>query len=114
MYLEQISSTARLGVVSRELILLQGIYPIWNIVSMLDRKNAYSLHSALAGKAANGGKNGWSIIDPTSALDNEGDLLLAGSGIDMAGVTQIPICSDSEAFDNWNHGHTGANFPCNS
>lgn len=72
------------------------------------------MSSALAGKAANGGKNGWSMVDPTAAIDNESDLLLAGSGIDMAGVTQIPICTDKEAFNNWNQGHSGKNFPCNS
>lgn len=71
-------------------------------------------NSALAGKAANGGKNGWGLIDPTTALTNEGDLLVAGSGIDMAGVTQFPICSEDEAYSNWNRGHTGSNFPCNS
>lgn len=54
------------------------------------------------------------MVDPTAALDNESDLLLNGNGIDMAGVTQVPICSDKEAFDNWNRGHTGANYPCNS
>jgi hypothetical protein len=70
--------------------------------------------SAVAGKAANGGKNGWGLIDPVSALDKESDLLLAGSGIDMAGVTKFPICGEEEAWQNWNKGHGGSNFPCNS
>jgi hypothetical protein len=70
--------------------------------------------SAVAGKAANGGKNGWGLIDPVSALDKESDLLLAGSGIDMPGVTKFPICGEEEAWQNWNKGHGGANFPCNS
>ena len=70
-------------------------------------------HSALATKAANNGQNGWALADSFTALDNEGDLLLEGNGIDMPGVTQIPVCDADTAWCNWFHNKQGGdNFPC--
>ena len=62
-------------------------------------------------KAANGGKNGWGQIDELNpgALDDIYD-----NGVRTVGMSQIPICSAEEAYNNWDKvgkGKPGI-YPC--
>ncbi len=71
--------------------------------------------SAVESFKANGNKNGWGSIDMTN-----GDAVnaIVENGLRAPGVSQLPVCTPQEAFNNWaNHGRIGhsdpRNYPCN-